>query len=55
MVAEGQDGYAIYVTSGGQFENDIWFAVLCHGGLVRHYRSDQLLIHANATFNITKN
>lgn len=54
VVVEGQDGYAIYVTSGGQFENDVWCVVLCRGGLVRHYRSDQLLIHANATFNITK-
>lgn len=54
VVAEDQDGYAIYVTSGGSFENDIWCVVLCEGGCVRHYRSDQIKIHANATFGIKK-
>jgi hypothetical protein len=55
VIVEGdKDGYAIYVTSGGQWENDIWCVVLCDGGVVRHYRSDQVLIHHNATFNINK-
>ena len=54
IVEDGKDGYAIYVTSGGQFENDIWCIVHCLGGIVRHYRSDQIIIHANSTFEITK-
>lgn len=49
-----EEGYAIYVESGGMFENDLWCVVLCIGGIVRHYRSDQILIFKNATFDITK-
>lgn len=52
VIVEGQDGYAIYVTNGGQFENDVWCVVHCRGGRVRHYRSDQIRIHKNATFDI---
>jgi hypothetical protein len=47
-------GYAIYVESGGIYENDIWTCVLSNGGIVRHYTTDQLLIHTNATFDICK-
>lgn len=53
-VEDNKDGYAIYVTNGGQYENDIWCVVLCDGGHVRHYRSDQIKIYTNATFDITK-
>jgi hypothetical protein len=53
VVAGGLEGYAIYVRDGGTFENDIWCVVLCDGGRVRHYRSDQILIHRNATFEVT--
>ena len=53
VLVEGkQDGYAIYVTEGGTLENDIWCVVLCEGGIVRHYRSDQIRIFHNATFDI---
>jgi len=55
VVEDGKEGYAIYVTNGGQFENDIWCVVLCDGGVVRHYRSDQIKIHASGTFNRNKN
>lgn len=48
------DGYAIYVRDGGTLENDIFTVVLEEGGIVRHFRSDQILIHANATFDIKK-
>jgi len=48
------DGYAIYAESSGMFENDIWCIVLCDGGDVRHYRSDQIKIHSNATLDLTK-
>ena len=54
VVEDNKEGYAIYVTNGGTFENDIWCVVLCDGGIVRHYRSDQIRIHINATFDILK-
>lgn len=56
VIVEGnKEGYAIYVTNSGQFENDIWCIVLCDGGIVRHYRSDQIIIHNNATLDLKKN
>jgi hypothetical protein len=54
VVENNKDGYAIYVTNGGSFENDIWCVVLCDGGDVRHYLSNQIKIHANATLDIKK-
>ena len=54
VVENDKDGYAIYVTDCGTLENDIWCVVLCEGGIVRHYRSDQIRIFHNATFNIIK-
>jgi hypothetical protein len=54
IVENGKEGYAIYVTNGGTLENDIWCIVLCEGGIVRHYRSDQIKIHQNGTFDIEK-
>lgn len=44
--------YAIYVTSGGTFENDIWTVVLENGGNILHFRSDQIKMYKNATFDI---
>ena len=54
IVENVKEGYAIYVTNGGNLENDIWCVVLCDGGLVRHYRSDQIVIHHNATLGIAR-
>lgn len=54
VVEDGKDGYAIYVRDSGTFENDIWCVVHCEGGIVRHYRSDQVLICQNKTFDIEK-
>ena len=54
IVEEDKEGYAIYVTNSGTFENDIWCVVHCEGGVVRHYRSDQIKIHKNETFSIKK-
>lgn len=54
VVEDGKEGYALYVRDGGTFENDIWCVALCQDGIVRHYRSDQIKIHFNATFGITK-
>jgi hypothetical protein len=46
-------GYAIYVTNAGTFENDIWTVALESGGSVMHFRSDQIKIYKNSTFDIT--
>jgi hypothetical protein len=55
VVVEGnKDGYALYVSDSGMFENDVWCVALCDGGHVRHYTSDQIQIYVNATFNIKK-
>jgi hypothetical protein len=55
VVVEGnKEGYALYVTDSGMLENDIWCVVLCNGGIVRHYRSDQIRIYKNETFDIKK-
>jgi hypothetical protein len=45
------DGMAIYVRDGGTFNNDIW-AVALEDGRIRHFRSDQILMERNTTFNI---
>ena len=52
VVENTKDGYAIYVRDGGTFENDIWCVVLCDGVVVRHYTTEQILIHKNYTFGI---
>jgi hypothetical protein len=54
IVETNKEGYAIYVTCGGAFENDIWCVVLCDSGTIRHYRSDQIKMHHNATLDIKK-
>jgi len=54
IVEKDQEGYALYVTDSGMFENDIWCVVLCDSGVVRHYRTDQIKIHQNLTFGIKK-
>lgn len=55
VVENDKDGYALYVSDSGMLENDVWCVVLCDGGHVRHYTSDQIKIFHNATFNIKKN
>ena len=54
VVEDNKDGYAIYVSNSGMYENDVWCVVLCEGGLVRHYQTDQIKIWTNATFGIKK-
>lgn len=49
------NGYAIYVTNSGTFENDVWTVALENGGNVLHFRSDQIKIYKNATFDIKEN
>jgi len=52
IVEVNKKGYAIYVRDGSTWENDIWCIVHCDGGIIRHYRSNQVLVDKNATFNI---
>lgn len=47
-------GYAIYVRDGGTYSNDIWTIVLIEGGEVKHFRTDQIQMYKNATFDITE-
>jgi len=54
IVEDNKNGYAIYVTDSGMLENDIWCVVLCDGGIVKHYCSNQIRIFHNKTFNINK-
>ena len=55
VIVEGnKEGYAMYVRDGSTWENDIWCIVHCEGGIVRHYRSDQIIINKNSTFDIKK-
>lgn len=46
-------GYAIYVSNSGAFENDIWTVALESGGKIFHFRSDQIKIYKNLTFDIS--
>lgn len=49
-----EEGYAIYCESGGLFENDVWTVCHCKGGHIKHYTTEQLLIHKNGTYEITE-
>ena len=53
IVEDNKEGFAIYVTNSGTFENDIWCVVHCDGGIIRHYRSDQIKMYLNGTFDVT--
>ena len=46
------DGMAIYVVNSGTFANDIWTIVL-NDGSIRHFRTDQVKMENNATWNIS--
>ncbi len=54
VVTELGDGYAIYVKANGMLENDEWCCVLSKDGTVRHFLSDQIKVHYNATYKINK-
>ena len=45
------DGMAIYCTNSGTFCNDVWTVVL-NDCRVKHFRTDQLTIERNLTFNL---
>jgi len=45
------DGMAIYVVNSGTFANDVWTVAL-NNGTIRHFRTDQITIEDNATWNL---
>lgn len=55
VVTELGAGYAIYVKDGGTWENDIWCVAMKQDGRILHFRSDQVRMYQNATFDIHKN
>lgn len=52
ITIDGKEGYVWYVQTGGQWENDIYTVVLCEGGIIRHFLSNQIFIYYNSTFEI---
>lgn len=54
VVADGKEGYVVYVESNPLWENDCITVALCEGGQWRHYNSGQIQSHHNATFGIAK-
>lgn len=46
------DGYILYITPGGMYENDEITVVLLDGGHIRHFESDQVKIWVNSTYGI---
>jgi hypothetical protein len=45
------DGMAIYATDSGTFANDVWTVAL-NDCRIRHFRTDQLTIEKNFTFDL---
>ena len=48
------DGMAIYAANSGTFANDVWTVVL-EDGRVRHFRTDQIKMENNFTWDIRNN
>ena len=48
------DGYIWYIKDCGYLACDEYAVILCDGGFVRHFTSDQVKIYANDTYKITK-
>lgn len=54
VITPNGEGYAVYVSNSGTWENDIWAVALCNGGQVQHFMTSDIKIHCNATFGINK-
>lgn len=52
VVTDLGPGYAWYVRDGGTWENDIFCVVMEENGELKHFRSDQIKVHKNGTFDI---
>jgi hypothetical protein len=46
------DGYILYITPNGFLENDEITVVLCKGGEIKHFSSDQVRVWKNSTYGI---
>jgi hypothetical protein len=46
------EGYAIYVSNSGTYDNDIFTVALCETGEIKHYNTSQLKMSKNGTFDI---
>lgn len=46
------DGYILYITPGGMFENDEITVVLLDGGQIKHFESSQVRVWINSTYGI---
>lgn len=53
VVTPLREGYALYVQSGGTFENDVWCVVLDDARIL-HFRSNELRYVGNATFGLQR-
>jgi hypothetical protein len=48
------DGILIYVKENGIHENDVWTVTLTSNGKIMHFKTNQIRIHSNSTYNIQK-
>lgn len=48
------DGYVWYIKSNGFMENDEVAVILCNGGEVKHFTTEQIRIWHNGTYGIKK-
>jgi hypothetical protein len=48
------DGYVWYVKTNGFLENDEVAVILCNGGEVKHFTTNQIKIGHNATYGVNK-
>jgi len=46
------DGYILYITPSGMFENDEITVVLLDGGQIKHFESGQVRVWINSTYGI---
>lgn len=47
-----QEGYILYVESGGQYDNDLFCIVLKESGELLHANTKQFIVSENVTFGI---
>lgn len=48
------DAYILYIKPNGFLENDEVTCVLCDGGFIKHFTTDQIQIWNNLTYTILK-
>jgi hypothetical protein len=52
LITPHGEGYAIYVSNSGTYDNDIFTVALCETGEIKHYNTSQLKMVKNGTFDI---